>query len=376
MKVFFEGSSVFFGYQANVSYAINNMISVAVGGRYVTAKETYAGYLKDIELQVNDSWVPAPTQFANLAEELTQYAAGMSSLAASLQPLIDGGQGGEALTSPLVIGTLDALGIYQTGMTNAQAQAALQGASDSFTQQAAETTVRGQLLADQEVDSEATGSGFTPIVSVHVQPVDMLNIAVKYEHTTKMELTNKTTEDVIVGIDPATGNPITMFPDGAKSRLDLPAMLSVGATLRPIEPLLISTGFHYFFDQNADWGGREKHLTSNSWELGIGAEYYLSERFLASAGWIMTRLGVTDAYQSDLSHSLPTTNGWSLGLGWDILPILQLNLGAQYVIYDSYNRNFSHDFAQSGMMVPVMETYEKSNWIIGAGLNVSLSPGR
>ncbi|MCK7535426.1 MAG: hypothetical protein MZV63_32815 [Marinilabiliales bacterium] len=43
--IFFEGSSIYFGYQANVSYEINDLISVAVGGRYVTAKNTYQGYI-------------------------------------------------------------------------------------------------------------------------------------------------------------------------------------------------------------------------------------------------------------------------------------------------------------------------------------------
>jgi long-chain fatty acid transport protein len=372
MNAYFEGTSVFFGYQANVSYAINDMISVAIGGRYVTAKETYTGHIKDIQLEIDGAWTPAPTVFAGLSQQLTQYAVGMDGFAASLQPAIDGGQGDVALSSPLLIGTLTALGLYQAGMTNAQAQATFNGASANFTQQSAETALKGQLMNDQTVEAEKSGSGFTPIISVNIQPSEMLNIAVKYEHTTKLELTNKTTSDVIIGIDPGTGTPITMFPDGAKTRLDLPAMLSVGATLRPIEPLLVSTGFHYFFDKGADWGGREELLSSNSWELGIGAEYYLSEKFLVSAGWIMTGLGVTDEYQTDLSHSLPTKNGWSFGLGWDILPIMQLNLGAQYVKYDQYDRTFSHDFAQSGLMVPVKESYERSNWIIGAGINFSL----
>ena len=48
--IFFEGTSVYFGYQANVSYAINDMISVAVGGRLVTAKNTYNGYIKNIKI--------------------------------------------------------------------------------------------------------------------------------------------------------------------------------------------------------------------------------------------------------------------------------------------------------------------------------------
>lgn len=375
MNVYFEGTSVFFGYQANVSYAINDMISVALGGRYVTAKETYNGYIKDIELEMDGMWIPAPTVFSNISQQLTQIAASMDALAAALQPAIDGGAGDAPLSNDVLIGTLTTLGLYQDGMTNAQAQAAFQGASAGFTQQSAETATKGQLMNDQEVEAEKTGSGFTPIVSVNIQPIDMLNIAVKYEHTTKLELTNKTTNDVISGIDPETGMPITMFPDGATSRLDLPAMLSVGATLRPTESLLFSTGFHYFFDKSADWGGRQDHLESNSWELGIAAEYALTESFFLSGGWIMTGVGVTDDYQTDLSHSLPTYNGWSFGVGWDFMPNIQVNVGGQYVMYQAGDRNFSHDFASSGLMVPVTETLEKSNWVIGAGVNFSFGAG-
>ncbi len=373
MNAYFEGTSVFFGYQANISYAINDMISVALGGRYVTAKETYKGHIKDIELEVEGTWIPAPTVFSNISQQLTQYAVGMDAMAAALQPAIDGGFGDVALSDPLLIGTLTLLGLYQDGMTNAQAQLTFQGASAGFTQQSAEAAVTSQMLGDQEADVEKTGRGFTPIISVNIQPNDMLNIAIKYEHTTKLELTNKTTKDVITGIDPETGDYITMFPDGEKSRLDMPAMLSIGATLRPIDPLLISTVFHYFFDKSADWAGREELLSSNSWELGIGAEYYLTEKFLLSAGWIMTSVGATDEYQTDLNHTLSTKNGWSIGLGWDILPYMQLNLGGQFVKYDQYDRNFSHDFAQSGLMVPIKESYERSNWIVGVGLNFSIA---
>jgi long-subunit fatty acid transport protein len=376
LNAYFEGTSVFFGYQANVSYAINDMISVALGGRYVTAKETYNGYIKDVMLEMDGNWIPAPTVFSNISLQLTQYALGMDALSAALQPAIDGGLGDAALSDPLLIGTLTALGLYQDGMTNAQAQAAFNGASAGFTQQSAEMAATGQMLGDQEADVEKTGSGFTPIISVNIQPIDMLNIAVKYEHTTKLELENNTTRDVITGIDPETGDPITMFPHGEKSRLDIPAMFSIGATLRPIEPLLISTGFHYFFDKSADWGGREETLSSNSWELGIGAEYYLSEKFLVSAGWIMTSTGVTDEYQTDLSHDLTTKNGWSIGLGWDILPFMQFNLGGQFVKYDQYDKNFIYDSAPLGDSYDIKETYERTNWIIGAGLNFSFASGR
>ena len=46
----FEGSSVYFGVQGGISYAINDMISVYAGGRYVWAKNTYKGDVKDISV--------------------------------------------------------------------------------------------------------------------------------------------------------------------------------------------------------------------------------------------------------------------------------------------------------------------------------------
>jgi long-chain fatty acid transport protein len=57
--IFFEGTSVYFGYQANASYAINDMISVAVGGRFVSAKNTYNGYIKNIK--INPLYAGNPT---------------------------------------------------------------------------------------------------------------------------------------------------------------------------------------------------------------------------------------------------------------------------------------------------------------------------
>ena len=57
--IFFEGSSIYFGYQANVSYEITDFISVAVGARYVTAKNTYQGYIKDVTIAASPAASPA-----------------------------------------------------------------------------------------------------------------------------------------------------------------------------------------------------------------------------------------------------------------------------------------------------------------------------
>jgi long-chain fatty acid transport protein len=39
--IFFEGSSVYFGYQANIAYKINDQLSLGAGVRLVSAKNTY-----------------------------------------------------------------------------------------------------------------------------------------------------------------------------------------------------------------------------------------------------------------------------------------------------------------------------------------------
>ena len=51
--IYFKGSSVYFGYQANVGYKINDKLSVAVGARLVTASNKYNGYLKNISINPN-----------------------------------------------------------------------------------------------------------------------------------------------------------------------------------------------------------------------------------------------------------------------------------------------------------------------------------
>jgi len=391
LDAYFKGSSTYLGYQGNISYAINNMISVALGARLVTAKETYEGHLKDIRITAGGTAMPVPTFFTGLAAQATALAAQATAAATNAA----GGSllvqadvaGGAALTDPLsnatAIAILTALGQDPTGMTNAVAIGTLNALNTAYTDGAAQATAgaadatakaqaTGILLADQEVDATKTGTGITPIVSVNVQPIDMINISVKYELNTKLELTTKADADKqgVVGLTP-TGDKVYLFPDGETTNIDIPAHLAVGATVRPIKPLLVAGMFGYFFDKNANWDGREDLLESNSWEAGLGAEFNLTKKFLVSAGWSMSQSNPGPLYQTDMNYTL-STQGGSFGLAYDILPILQLNLGAQMVKYLDDERTFQHDFASSGTMVPITETLQKTVWLIGVGVNISI----
>ena len=59
--IFFKGTSAYLGYQVNVGYKLTEMLSVAVGARFVSAKNTYEGYLKSIK--INPTYPAFGTRF-------------------------------------------------------------------------------------------------------------------------------------------------------------------------------------------------------------------------------------------------------------------------------------------------------------------------
>jgi len=168
MDAFFEGTSAWFGYQANISYQINDMISVALGGRFVQAKDTYNGYLKGVELNMGGTWMPASTVMTGIADNFRPgLVATTGIVTASYGGLTFAeAEGGGVITATQraqLQGGLLAMGLTQAqidALTIAQAQGYYQGAVSKYDGTAL-------ILQDQEADNEATGSGITPILSVN-----------------------------------------------------------------------------------------------------------------------------------------------------------------------------------------------------------------
>ena len=378
MDAYFEGSSAWFGYQANISYQINDMISVALGARFVQAKDTYEGYLKNVQLNMGGTWMPASIVMQGVAQNFQPGADGTKSI-------IDYGTSIEQDFGSLTFAQAEGAGIIDA-MTRAQLEGGItQGGGDpsNMTINQANQFYNGainkynataQILQDQEASTEATATGITPIISVNIKANDQLNFSLKYEHQTQLEFTYATEKDFTTGFMP-NGTPITMFPDGKKYRKDLPSQLVVGATYRPMEKLLISTGYHMYMDKNADWEGNEDNVKSNLWEIALGLEYNITEKLIGSAGWLKTKSNVEDAYQSDLSQTMPS-NTIAGGFEYKINEKINVNLGGQYTMYAEGEKNFDHDFANTGLMVPVKETYDKDVWIVAVGVNFNFGAGK
>ena len=330
VDIFFEGSSAFFSGQLGLSYKLSDMISVFGGVRYVMANNTYKGYLKDLRINPTHPFNPgggltsAPAFFTSLSTA----AAGA---ATSVDPLVQNGATSgltldqlvaatiiDAATAAQLSGGLGAL--YDPDMTITEVQ-------DAYTGVAAQTGGFAVATADKEVDAVQKGTAFTPIIGLNISPSEKLNIGIKYEFLTKLEVENETAKDIDIA---------PLFPNKEITRQDMPAMLSVGVSYRPIEKLNIATGIHYYWDKNANYGkslANDKIIDKNFIEFAIGLEYNVTPKMIVSGGYLRTQTGVnSQLYHTDLSHSL-TTNTIGFGAGYSITPAIKLNLGVMLAMY-------------------------------------------
>ncbi len=380
----FVGSSVFYGIQGNVSYKINDIISISAGARYVMARNTYEGKLENIELNMGGTWLPASTVFTSIASQLTSIVAIPNSVA----PIITGGGGSLTLAQAEGLGYLTATqragieaGLGAIGvppanipaMTINQVSGAVTAATPTLNGQIAQATATSSLMQNQSADVLQTGSGITPIIGVNLTFAEIVNVGIKYEFATKLRVINETTSDFTTGFNPETGAPVTMFPDGAETINDMPAMLAVGVEVRPMDRFMLTGSFNYYFDKGIDYdGSADKDINmidKNFLEYAFGLEYGLTKNLRASLAYAGTSTGVNLNYQDELSYSL-NTNTFGGGLGFRISPMIDLNIGGIYTIYQEGEKNSSRAMTGTTILVPYKETFNKDTWVVAIGVDL------
>ncbi len=315
MDMMMEGSSIYYGYQIGAAYKINEMFSVAVGVRIVDARNSYDGHLKNIQFNVGGSmlgssyYANASAQTGAVATQL-QPILGTPAAGATLDQMVTMGQMTQA-QADMISGGLVAAGVtYNPAMTMQQIQGAYATVS-------AQTGMVAGAMADKQLATKQHGVGYTPILGVNFHH-EKLNVGLKYEFRTKIELTNDTKSDVN-----------NMFPDGQKTRSDLSSVLTAGAEYTLFQDKLrLSGSFGYFFDSKANLNGREAYV-DDTWEAGFGAEYAIMPKLLVSAGYQRTQYSVEDAYETDISQAL-TSNTVGFGGAYKFNDMIKLNLGFLY----------------------------------------------
>ena len=402
LNAYLEGSSLFWGFQAGATYEINDIFSVFLGARYVYAKNTYDGYLKEVMVENEGSMMRADDFINNKAiptiDGTVANLNGIIAIPDNVAPIITGGGGGLTVTQAEALGYITAdqmngiiAGLTAIGVTD-PAGTTIQGASDAVN--FATPTLQGniseletnratlaataQIVADQEGDIEQTGTGITPIIGVNISPNDKLNIGLKYEFQTKLELENNVAEGkgFLVGFNPDS-SPKYLYEDGATFRNDLPALLTVGVDYKITDKFQASTGLHYYFDKNANYGykdplGNEMKnsdvFDANYWEWALGLQYNISDKFLVSAGYLRAQSGLKEEYQTDLNYKI-SSDTYGVGAAYSVTSMIDVNLGIAYTKYVEDSKDFEYNIAKSGMMETVTETYNRDNFFVAIGLD-------
>ena len=235
-------------------------------------------------------------------------------------------------------------------------------------------------LAKLLLDVDQKGWGITPIISLdfHKGPV---TVAARYEFRTKLNPKNETNVldaglgtnliAAMMAADPAgaqaklqalaaqLGNYTAPFADGARTRYDMPALLSLAVSYEFSPKLRATLEYHFFDDKNAKMANdRQKELKHGTHEILAGVEYDINEKFTVSCGAQRTDYGLSDGYQQNTSFAC---DSYSIGLGgaWNVTDKIRLNAGYFISLYSDYKKATSYG----------EETYSRTNNVIGIGID-------
>lgn len=395
--MYIKGSSIYWGAQVGASYAISDHVSLFAGLRYVMARNSYVGHVKDTKVRLADGTSVRADDFMNGVGQQAEAGSGQAAAGASGATTAGDGLGnwtsagaggytfdqavaGGAMTTEqraTFEGALLQFGFSQdqiNAMTLAQAQGAfystatyLTSLSEQLHTQALTLFGGAKLMGDQDIDVSQSGNGITPILGANLSFMDdNLNFGIKYEFKTKMTLTNTTAvgKGFHMGLD-AQGNFVDAYPNGAETNADMPSMLSVGAKINVSKTVSLQGGFHTYWDSKTGWKDVNTKIHQNFQEYALGAEFNVTKNLLLSAGYLYAKTGVNPSYQSDFGYSL-TTNTVGAGGAYKISDKLTLQFGGYYVTYDPVSLPGSYE------SYGYTQKYEKNTWSVSVGLDFSI----
>lgn len=349
---YMRGSSFIYGAQMGGTYKFNEMFSAHLGFRLNIVNNGYEGYLKNIQF----AGVNAGTYLDGVYGQLKGAGDG-------LQPLVDNGAGAYTMAQVLGAGHItqaqfDAL---KAGLKNpegfgnytvSQVQGAYYDSSNKVAALKPNTV-------DRELDVKQTGWGITPIIGFHFN-YEKLNIGVKYEHKAHLNLENKTVDGKDAGM--------SAYKDGVNTAHDIPGLFTIGASYGVLPKLTASVGYHHFFDSGAKMANDKQKYTGNGTnEYLAGLEYKINDMFLVSTGGQITRYGIKDDFQSDISFSV---NSYSLGFGGaaNISENVQLNIGYFFTDYSNYTKNTANYYTTG---IAGKDVYTRTNKVFTVGIDFS-----
>jgi long-chain fatty acid transport protein len=367
--LYLRSKSTVKGYQAGISLKVNKIISVGVGIRLSDSKSKYRGHIRDIKVNSDFFIWNRTDQVMNAIAAIANDAFTGRSENRGTTELITAGVGSFTFAQ--------VQGIYITPARRAELEAALSSfgypantlistADNIFRAVEGKYSTAAQLYGDKFINSLSEGKGITQVFSINISPSDNINVALRYETRTRLELKNKSTGRLI--------------------RNDMPAMLAFGIDYSVSKNLRFSAGADYFFDKSAEYthivfndlvsGTTAPYIPNleiidrNGISLQAGLEYQITNKIKSSCGVTILNNRVNEKYQSDIDFNLSSR---TIGFGgeYSVNKLIKLNLGASYSFYKEDSKTISHTVIWSGDNINAKESYNKNRLIIAAGLDFS-----
>ena len=302
------------------AFTVNDQLSISVAGRIVHGSRKLSGTLN---IGTNPSTAYKQAKVQQVTQEVSKA--------------VDAATQGSGLSAAQIAAikqqkTTQALTLLQTKM-NALQQNGLSGDMDS--------------------KREAWGYGFQ--IGVNYKVNDKLNLAARYDSRIKMNFKAKGSENQLQTVD-IIGSNIglsTFYPQYAinsKIRRDLPAILSVGASYKVTDNYLVSTSANYYFNRHAKmdrvttFGGHEHGRDyKNGWEIALGNEYKLNDKFTLIGSINYARTGAKNSSFNDTEYAL---NSVTLGAGlrYKYDDTLSITGSVAHFIYDKEDGNFKEKY--------------------------------
>ena len=184
------------------------------------------------------------------------------------------------------------------------------------------------------VKYEETDDGWGGILGVNVSPTDKLNIGIRYETETSLDLETDEKTDTLNG---SVIRPNGIVTDDAERNRDLPALLGLGVSYQWTPEFRTEANLTVYFNDDADWDddpitAGDETDKDNGYDVGIAFEYLLLEDLKVSVGYMYTNVGIDD---DDMLMAAPELDAHTIaaGFAYEIMPDLDLNFGILNVFY-------------------------------------------
>ena len=201
-------------------------------------------------------------------------------------------------------------------------------------------------------DYEQEGDGWGGIFGVNFAPNNKLNIGMRYETKTSLDLeasVNASTAAKIVGANVLAARGIF---DGESNDRDLPAIFAIGVSYWLTPKFRVETNYTHYFNEDADWDGAEDNV-EDGYDLGVALEYHFNDSLRASIGYLYTVLGVDP---EDMLPENPELDANTVGAG--IAYAINDNLHTNISIGNSFYKDDSFGIIE----------YEKNVFFLAMGL--------